>query len=63
MKQPCLNVQLFVGHYTSSSLEVYRNGLLLSAGVDYSLSGAVITFITVVPQPTDTLLCSFRISQ
>ena len=47
----------------SRSLEVYRNGLLLSAGVDYTLSGAVITFITVVPQPTDTLLCSFRVSQ
>ncbi len=47
----------------STSLEVFRNGLLLSAAVDYTLSGAVITFITVVPQSTDTLTCSYRIAQ
>lgn len=47
----------------STSLEAFRNGLLLSAGVDYTLSGAVITFITVVPQATDTLTCSYRIAQ
>jgi len=47
----------------STSLEAFRNGLLLSAGVDYTLSGAVITFITVVPQATDTLTCSYRTAQ
>jgi len=47
----------------TTSLEVYRNGLLLSAGVDYTLSGMAITFIAVVPQPSDTLLCSYRIAQ
>jgi hypothetical protein len=47
----------------SNSLEVYRNGLLLSAGVDYLLNGAMITFIALAPQPTDTLLCSYRIAQ
>jgi hypothetical protein len=47
----------------SSSLEVFRNGLLLSAGVDYTLSGATITFIAVVPQSTDTLTCSYRVAQ
>jgi hypothetical protein len=47
----------------STSLEVYRNGLLLSAGIDYALSGTVITFIAVVPQAGDTLLCSFRVNQ
>jgi hypothetical protein len=47
----------------STSLEAFRNGLLLSAGVDYTLSGAVITFVTVVPQSSDTLTCSYRIAQ
>jgi hypothetical protein len=47
----------------TTSLEIYRNGLLLSAGVDYTLSGPVITFITVVPQSGDTLICSYRITQ
>jgi hypothetical protein len=47
----------------STSLELYRNGLLLLAGVDYTLSGTVITFLNVVPQPGDTLLCSYRIAQ
>jgi hypothetical protein len=46
----------------STSLEVYRNGLLLTAGEDYTLSGAVITFITgLLPQSTDIILCSYRV--
>jgi hypothetical protein len=45
----------------STSLAVYRNGIMLAAGVDYSLSGAVITFMTgLLPQSTDILLCSYR---
>lgn len=48
----------------TASLAVYRNGLLMSAGVDYSLSGATITFMTAsVPQANDTLVCSYRIAQ
>ncbi len=48
----------------ANSLEVYRNGLLMSAGIDYTLSGAVITFMTgLVPQSTDTLSCSYRVAQ
>jgi hypothetical protein len=48
----------------TTSLAVYRNGLLLTAGVDYTLSGAVITFMTgLVPQSSDTLSCSYRIAQ
>ena len=35
----------------STSLEVYRNGILLTAGVDYTLSGAVITFMTRLVTP------------
>jgi hypothetical protein len=47
-----------------TSLAVYRNGLLMSAGIDYTLSGAVITFVTgLVPQSSDTLSCSYRIAQ
>jgi hypothetical protein len=47
----------------TASLEVYRNGLLMSAGLDYTLSGAVVTFSTVVPQASDTLACSYRVAQ
>jgi hypothetical protein len=47
----------------TTSLEVYRNGLLLSVGVDYTLSSAVITFIAGVPQSTDILSCSYRVAQ
>jgi hypothetical protein len=47
----------------STSLAVYRNGILLTNGVDYTLSGAVITFVTgLLPQSTDILLCSYRIA-
>jgi hypothetical protein len=48
----------------TASLEVYRNGLLMSIGVDYTLSGSVVTFLTAsIPQTSDTLLCSYRIAQ
>jgi hypothetical protein len=47
----------------STSLAVYRNGLRLSSGLDYTLSGATITFTTgQVPQTSDTLICSYRVS-
>jgi hypothetical protein len=48
----------------SSSLAVYRNGLRMTSGVDYTLSGMVVTFATgLVPQTSDTLACSYRIAQ
>ncbi|MGB6943536.1 MAG: hypothetical protein WBE37_14145 [Bryobacteraceae bacterium] len=48
----------------STSLAVYRNGLRMTSGVDYTLSGAVITFMAgLVPQSSDTLSCSYRIAQ
>lgn len=48
----------------TTSLAVYRNGLRLAAGVDYTLSGSVITFLAgAIPQTNDTLLCSYRIAQ
>jgi hypothetical protein len=48
----------------SASLTVSLNGLHLSAGVDYTLAGAVITFLSgTVPQTGDILLCSYRIAQ
>jgi hypothetical protein len=48
----------------STSLALYRNGLRLSAGIDYNLSGSAITFLTgAVPQTSDHLICSYRISQ
>jgi hypothetical protein len=48
----------------SVSLAVYRNGLRMTPGVDYTLSGAVITFMAgLLPQSSDTLSCSYRIAQ
>jgi hypothetical protein len=48
----------------SSSLAVYRNGVRMTSSVDYTLSGAVITFGTgLAPQSGDTLTCSYRIAQ
>jgi hypothetical protein len=48
----------------TGSLAVYRNGVRLMSGVDYTLSGAVITFgAGLVPQSGDTLTCSYRIAQ
>ncbi len=48
----------------TTSLALYRNGLLLTVGVDYTLSGAIITFTPgLVPQSSDTLSCSYRITQ
>jgi hypothetical protein len=48
----------------STSLAVYRNGLRMTPAVDYTLNGAVITFMTgSLPQSSDTLSCSYRIAQ
>jgi hypothetical protein len=45
----------------STSLYAYRNGLLLSLGINYTLSGNVITFLSgSIPQTNDVLLCSYR---
>jgi hypothetical protein len=47
-----------------SSLAVYRNGLRLTSSVDYSLTGAVVTFVgAFVPQSGDSLTCSYRVAQ
>jgi hypothetical protein len=48
----------------SASLTVFLNGLLMSAGVDYTLAGTTITFASAsVPQTGDILLCSYRIAE
>lgn len=45
----------------SSSLAVYRNGLLQNPGSDYTASGQTIQFVAAaVPQPGDTLLAHYR---
>jgi hypothetical protein len=47
----------------SSSLSVYRNGMLQKPGVDYTASGNSIQFVTgAIPQPGDTLLAGYRTS-
>ena len=45
----------------AASLTLFRNGLLMKPGTDYSLTGAVITFFsTSAPQAGDGLLASYR---
>ena len=47
----------------TSSLALYRNGVLQKAGLDYSLAGNTIHFLTgATPQPGDTLLASYRVT-
>ncbi len=46
----------------AASLVLYRNGLLMRSGVDYTLSGQTITFFAQsLPQTGDSLLASYRI--
>jgi hypothetical protein len=46
----------------SSSVAVFRNGLLQKAGQDYNLTGQTIQFVAdATPQPGDTLLASYRV--
>jgi len=46
-----------------SGLALYRNGLLLKQGLDYTLKGNVITFAPeAIPQPGDVLAASYRMS-
>ena len=45
-----------------SSLSLYRNGLLQSVGIDYTLSGTVVTFLPAsVPKSTDTIAAYYRV--
>jgi hypothetical protein len=44
-----------------SSLALYRNGLFMTPGVDYTLNGAVVTFVAgATPQPGDIITASYR---
>lgn len=45
----------------AASLNLYRNGIALSPGVDYTFSGVTITFVSA-PHPGDILFCWYRIS-
>ena len=46
----------------SNSLLLYRNGLLQKSGVDYTLSGSQVTFLSgSIPQPGDILVGAYRI--
>jgi hypothetical protein len=48
----------------STSLALYRNGILMKPGLDFTLTGNSITFASaMVPQIADVLLCSYRIIQ
>jgi hypothetical protein len=46
----------------ATSLALFRNGLALTQGIDYTLAGSAITFTSAtLPQPTDILLAYYRI--
>jgi len=46
-----------------ASLALYRNGMRQKEGLDYTLSGNVITFNSAsTPQPGDVLVCSYRLA-
>jgi hypothetical protein len=47
----------------NSSLAIYRNGVRLTSGVDYTVVGNAITFGPTVPQTGDILLCTYRTAQ
>jgi hypothetical protein len=44
------------------SLQLFRNGVLMAAGVDYSLTGSTVQFMSsAVPQASDKLVAHYRI--
>jgi hypothetical protein len=48
---------------SGSSLMLFRNGIYMLAGSDYSLTGSTIQFVpAAVPQPGDNLVASYRLS-
>ena len=57
------NATFTLAHTPSgSSLMLFRNGIYMKGGLDYSLSGATIQFVSAaVPTPGDTLMASYRI--
>jgi Abnormal spindle-like microcephaly-assoc'd, ASPM-SPD-2-Hydin len=45
----------------TGGLRVFKNGVLLNTGSDYTATGATLTFTnTAIPNPTDTLLAFYR---
>jgi hypothetical protein len=48
----------------TSSVMVFRNGMRLASGLDYSISNNTLTFAGGdIPQSGDTILCSYRVAQ
>ena len=46
----------------ATSLELFRNGLLMNQGGDYTLTGNAVAFLTSsIPQPGDAILASYRL--
>ena len=52
---------LLFGPSPTASLELYRNGLLMQAGVDYQLSGnTIMFFVGSIPVPGDLVQANYR---
>jgi hypothetical protein len=46
----------------AASLLLFRNGLLVQPGIDYTLNGSTIQFLnSAIPQPLDTLVAGYRV--
>lgn len=47
---------------SGSSLLLFRNGMNMKAGFDYSLNGSTVQFVPgAIPQPMDTLVANYRV--
>lgn len=47
---------------SGSSLQLFRNGMYMKAGFDYTLTGSGVQFAAgAVPQPLDTLVANYRV--
>jgi hypothetical protein len=45
-----------------TSLMLFRNGVYLTVGSDYNLTGSTVQFVAgAIPQPADTLIASYRV--
>jgi hypothetical protein len=55
------NTSFTLANTPNGGLRVYKNGVLLNAGTDYTATGATLTFTnSAIPNPADTLLAFYR---
>jgi len=56
-----VNTAFSLVHAPGATLDLYRNGVHLQVGQDYTVSGTSITFLAgAIPLQGDTLVCNYR---